>query len=177
MNIQNRQRWLAIGAIAVVAVFAGDKLVFSPLLKFWKGRATQITALEKNVKQGVSLVQREQSIRRRWEQMRSNTLPTSTSKAEEYLLNAFDYWAQESRVSVLSITPQWKRETDDFISLECRVEAFGSLNTVTRFLYEIEKDPMGLKLDLVEVSARDNNGQQLALGLQISGVLLNPQVQ
>ncbi len=176
--MQNRQRWLAIGAIAVVAVFAGDKLLFTPLINFWKGRAAQIATLEKNVKQGASLVQREQSIRRRWEQMRRNTLPTSTSKAEEHLLNAFDYWAQESRVSVLSITPQWKRETtEDFISLECRVEAFGSLDTVSRFLYEIEKDPMGLKLDLVEISARDNNGQQLALGLQISGVLLNTQVQ
>ena len=42
------------------------------------------------------------------------------------------------------------------------------------FLYEVEKDPVGLKVDSVEISSRDDNGRQLALGLQVSGLLINP---
>ncbi len=38
-------------------------------------------------------------------------------------------------------------------------------------------DPMALKLQSVELSARDNNGQQFALGLQVSGLILTPQDQ
>ena len=60
------------------------------------------------------------------------------------------------------------------MTLECRVDAFGSMQTLTRFLYNIEKDPLALKVDLVEISGRDNEGQQLTLGLQVSGLLLNP---
>jgi len=48
------------------------------------------------------------------------------------------------------------------------------LNTVSRFLYDLEKDPMALKLQSVEVSARDTEGQQLALALQVSALVLTP---
>jgi len=61
------------------------------------------------------------------------------------------------------------------MTLQCRVEASGNLNTVTRFLYEIEKDPMALRMDAVEISARDNEGQQINLGLQVSGLVLTAQ--
>ena len=33
---------------------------------------------------------------------------------------------------------------------------------------------MALRLESVELSARDKEGQQLSLGLQLSGLVLNP---
>jgi hypothetical protein len=60
------------------------------------------------------------------------------------------------------------------MTLECRADTFGNLASLTRFLYEIEKDPLALKVDAIEIAARDNEGQQLTLGVQISGLLLNP---
>jgi len=177
MKIKDRQQLLAALAIAVVAIFAGDKLLFSPLARSWKERGARILELRKQVAGGRQLLQREAGVRRRWEEMRANTLPTDTSVAEQRLLQAFEAWSQESRVSVTSISPQWKHEGEEYISLDCRVDAFGSLSTVTRFLYNIERDPMGLKLELVELTARDNEGQQIALGLQLSGVVLNAQAQ
>ena len=59
------------------------------------------------------------------------------------------------------------------MTYECRADAFGSLPSITRFLYEIEKDPLALKIESVEINARDNTGQQLSLGLQVSGLRLN----
>ena len=174
MKIQNRQQWLAVVAIGIVAYFAVDKLLFTPLWKSWNERQTQVADLRKKISQGALLLQREQSTLRRWEDMSKNTLPNDLSVAEQRLLLAFDFWARESRISVTSIAPQ-KKEADDYTSLECRVDAFGSLATVTRFLYNIEKDPMGLKMESVEISSRDNEGQQISLGLQLSGLILNPQ--
>ena len=63
------------------------------------------------------------------------------------------------------------------MTLECRIDAVGSMSTLTRFLYEVEKDPLALKVDSMDITARDNDGQQLALALQISGLLLNPPPQ
>ena len=172
--MKNRQQILVIISSVIAVLFVFDKLILPPLTAAWKQRNTQIADLRKQVAHGKSLLQRERSIHRRWDEMRTNTLPADTAVAEQQLLTAFDFWAQESRVSVLSITPQWKREAEDYLSLECRVEAFGDLSTITRFLYDIEKDAMSLKLESVELSARDNAGQQLSLGLQISGLVLNP---
>jgi hypothetical protein len=126
------------------------------------------------VAEGRSLELREENLHARWEQMRTNTLPNNASLAEQQVLKAFDRWSQESRISILSISPQWKHDTEDYMTLECRVEAAGSLNTVSRFLYDLEKDHMALKLQSVEVSSRDNDGQQLALGLQVSALVLTP---
>jgi hypothetical protein len=107
--------------------------------------------------------------------MRTNTLPTEVSVAEGRLLGAFDGWSRESRVSITSIKPQWKRNEDDYMTLECRVDAAGSLSTITRFLYEVEHDPMALRVDSVELNARDTTGGQLTLGLLVSGLVLTPE--
>lgn len=177
MKINNRQQMLALVAIAAVALFAADRLVFSPLTHLWTARSEQIAELRKNVADGTKLLQRQQAIRSRWEQMRTNTFTNNTSSAEQRLFKAIDAWSQESRASITAITPQWKHDADDFVTLDCRVDASGSLATLSRFLYDIEKDPMALKLESVEISARDNEGQQLSLGLQLSGLVLTPQAK
>ena len=174
MNINNRQQLLTVLAIAVIVIWAGDKLVLSPLTASWQARAGRIRELTKQVNQGSVLLLREQSIRGRWDSMRTNTLPSETSIAENELLKAFERWSQDSRISITSIKPQWKRDADDYMTLECRADAFGSMATLTRFLYEVEKDPLALKVEVVEISSRDNDGQQLTLGLQVSGLLLHP---
>ena len=99
----------------------------------------------------------------------------NVSAAENQVLKAFDRWSQDGRISISSIKPQWKRNSDDYMTLECRADAFGSIQALTRFLFEVEKDPLALKVEAIEITARDNDGQQLSLGLQVSGLLLNPQ--
>jgi hypothetical protein len=177
VKIKNRQQLLTVCAIAIVALFAADKLIYAPLSSSWKQRSTRLTEFRSKVAAGSSMIKREQALRGTWERMRTNTLPNNPSLAEQQVLKAFDRWAQESRISVTSISPQWKHDNDDFITLQCRVEASGNLQTVSRFLYDLERDPMALKLESVEISSRDNDGQQLALGLQVSGLVLTPQEQ
>jgi hypothetical protein len=128
--------------------------------------------LTKQVNQGSLLVSRDSVIRARWDRMRNSTLPEEVSAAENEVLRAFERWSQESRISISSIKPQWKRAGDDFMTLECRADAFGSIQAVTRFLYEVEKDPLALRVEAVEITARDNDGQQLTVGLQVSGLQL-----
>ena len=175
MQIKNRQLLLIIGAIAAIALFAGDELVLSPLMKIWGARAARVAELRKQIDRGKGLVEREQkqSIRNRWMLMTSNALPNNSSAAEQQVYKAIDLWAQNSGVAVSAITPQWKHDSDDYMTFECRVDAAGDLGKLSRFLYSVERDPMALKLELVELGARDKEGQQLSLGLQLSGLVLN----
>ena len=59
------------------------------------------------------------------------------------------------------------------MTVDWRVEASGDLGTLSQFLYDIEKGPMALKLESVDLSARDDTGQQFTLGLQINGLALS----
>jgi Tfp pilus assembly protein PilO len=174
VKIQNRQQLLVAAAIGVVVLFIADRLVFTPLTNLWKDSSAKIADLRKQVDYGTSLTQREQSVRRRWQDMQKNTLPENTSLAEQQILKAFDNWSRSSRATIMAITPQWKHDSDDYMTLECRVDASGDLETLSRFLYDIEKDPMALKLQSLELSSHSDNGQQLTLALQVSGLVLTP---
>jgi Tfp pilus assembly protein PilO len=173
VQIKNRQQVLIIVAIAAIALFAGDHLVLSPLLNAWSARSTRIVELRKQITEGRMLVQREQSIRNRWQQMSRRTLPNNSSAAEQQVVQAIDRCAQNSGVAISAITPQWKHDSDDYTTYECRVDAAGDLDKLNHFLYSIEREPMALKLDLLELGARDKDGQQISLGLQLSGLVLN----
>lgn len=181
MNINKRQQLLAISAVALVAFFVLDKLVISPMTASWKERSATIARLRESIRQGHSTLDREQTTRNLWNVMRRSSLPVNASDAESAVLQKFYDWARDSRISVSSIKPQWKRgATDDYSLFECRVDAAGSLSTITRFLYEVEhsplstNSPMAFKLESVEISARDNDGQQLSLGLLVTGLRLAP---
>src|ERR1044071_6187060 len=100
-------------------------------------------------------------------EMRTNTLPNNPSRSEQQVLAAFNRWSQESRASITSINPQWKKDSTNYMTLQCRVEATGNINALSRFLYDIERDPMALRLEIVELSSHDTEGQVLALGLQV----------
>lgn len=175
MQIKNRQRVLVVVAVTAIALFAGDRLVLSPLTSAWGARAKRVAELRTKIGQGNLLVQREQGIRSRWQQMSRNTLPNNSSAAEQQVFKAIDAWAQNSGVTISAITPQWKHNSDDYMTYECRVDAAGDLGKLSRFLYSAERDLMALKLELVELAARDKDGQQLSLGMQLSGLVLTPQ--
>jgi hypothetical protein len=172
MKIENRQKFLLFVAIAVVGLWLCDLLLFEPLGHWWTTRSQNISQLHKDVTHGKSMLLNEVGIRSQWDEMRTNTLPNNISLAEQQVFKAFDNWAQQSGASLTGITPQWKNDSTNYMTLNCRVEASGTIATLGAFLYNIEKGSMALKLDSVELSAHDTTGQQLTLGMQISGLAL-----
>lgn len=177
MNLNKRQQLLAIFAIVAVGLFIADKLVFTPLTRSWKARSEHITKLKEQVRDGAETLKRERALREQWVNMSTNTLPSAKPEAESQMLKAFERWSQVGGVSVSSIRPQWKEAEDDYKTLECRADVAGNLAAISRFLFQIERDPLGVKVDSMELTARDNDGSQLALVLQVSGLLLNPPKQ
>ena len=171
METKNREKLLLIVAAAGLLLLIGDYLIVSPLSRSWVARRQRIADLRLRVDQGSLMLNREQTIRERWDTMQTNTLPNNVSLAENSLLKSFDRWSQDSGVNIVSIKPQW-RQNDDYMTLECRADAVGSIQTLSRFLYDVEKDPRALKVEVVEIAARDDEGEQLSLGLQVSGLIL-----
>jgi len=176
MEIKNRQKVLAITAGAALALLIGNSVIYDPLAASWKARGERIAQLRQQVDEGKRMLNSEQSISGRWDDMRTNALPNNVSQAEAQLQKSFDRWERASGVTRVSFKPQWKQE-DAYMTLECRVDYSGDMTKIKNFLYQVESDHMGLKVDDVEISSRDDNGQTLALGLQVSGLLLSPAPQ
>jgi Tfp pilus assembly protein PilO len=175
VQIKNRQQILTLLTIAAVALLAIVDILSPPLVRLWNSRAARIRQLRADVKEGELLRHGGKSIRSRWAQMQASTLTNNTTLAEQQLFTGLNHWSQLSGISINTVTPQWKQGSDPtYKTLECRVDAAGSIDRVSQFLYDLEKDPMALKLQSIELSAHDNEGQQLAMGVQISGLVLTP---
>ena len=172
MKINNRQQLLGIAAIAAVALWAATQLIFSPLYGVWKARAKHIAELKQSVSEGNRVLANGMKTRNEWTFMHSNMLSNEVSAAESQMLKAFDRWERDSGVSINGRRPQWKKGDDLYMTLECRADASGDISSLTRFIYEIEKDPLGAKVDSVEITSRNTDGQQLTLGLLVSGLQL-----
>lgn len=175
LNPSNRQRLLIILAGTAVGLLVLDSLVLTPLTKAWQTRSAEISRLQKNVSEGRSLIARADRTRALWAEMQSQALPKDPAKAEQDLITAFDRWGRSNSIELGSIKPQWKRgATSRYSQLECRVDATGSISALCRFLYEVEKSPLALRVDSVELTARDESGSKLTLGLLVSGLRLTP---
>lgn len=175
MQIKDRQQFLTVLAIIAIALLVIDKLIAPPLEGFWDARAQRIEDLQKKVKHGDQMLKRQKWIRSDWADIQAATLTNDMSAAEHQLYSAIDRWTQSSGMSVNAITPQGKDGSDaSYKTIECRVDAAGSIDRVTQFLYDLENDPMALKLQSIELTASDSSGQQLALGVQVSGLVLTP---
>jgi hypothetical protein len=169
MKMENRQQILSVAAIAVVALLLLDRVVWSPLKSGWDRRTVDIQDYEKRIREGQAIIERGDMTRARWANMKTNTL--TEADAERKLLEAFQRWSDEARISVTSIQPS-KRIEEDHISEECRASLSGSIGALSRFLYAMEKDSMGVKVESLEITSRDDNGRMLSVGLTVSGLIL-----
>jgi len=174
-NLPPRQKLLAIVAGVGILLLILDSLVFTPLTKVWQAHTVEIVKLQNSVREGHSLIARSAQLDRVWKDMQANSLAKEPAQAEQDVISAFDRWGRANSIELGSIRPQWKRGlTDRYSLLECRVDATGTLATLTRFLYELERSPLALRVDSVEVSSRDDSGSRLTLSLVVSGLRLSP---
>jgi Tfp pilus assembly protein PilO len=177
MKIGNRQQFLIVLTAAAFALLIGDSLIVGPLAKLWSVRSAKITTLRNQVKDGNALIKRESVVRDQWNNMQANALPANTSQAAQQVINALDNWSRSTGAEVTSIMPQWKNDSTNYMTYNCHVQASGTMGTLSQFIYQIEKGPMALKLDSLQLDAHDDTGQQLTLDLQISGLALLQQAK
>ncbi|HUR57555.1 MAG TPA: hypothetical protein VM029_07590 [Opitutaceae bacterium] len=174
LNIPDRQRWLVILTGACLGLLVLEYWVRVPLTNLWRTHGVEIAKLQKSVTAGRATIARAAQTERRWADMQANALPKDPAQAEQDVISAFDRWGRANNIELSSIRPQWKRGTDKYSLLECRVEATGTIPTLSHFIYELERSPLALRVDSVELTSRDEYGTKLSLGLVVSGLRLTP---
>ncbi len=172
METKNREKILMIAAAACAALWLLNLLVLSPLVNGWRGRSEEIARLKKQIADGAMLVRRESAIRGRWDAMRANALAGNPTAAERQLFTAFDHWVSSGGVTQGSFRPQAQEGDTNFSTVDCRSDVSGSLENVRDFLKAMSKDPLANKVESFELTSKDDNGQQLTLGLSLSGLVL-----
>lgn len=170
-----RQRLLLLASGVLVGLLALDRLVVGPGLAHWRARTTEIAALERTLAAGRGLVESRERTEAAWRRLREGALPGDPSLAEQRLLAALETGARAEGVELTGLRPRWRKGGSSEASfLECRLDASGSFPALVRLLGELEKSPLALRVESIELSARDEGGQRLALALTVTGLRLAP---
>jgi hypothetical protein len=176
METKNREKLLLMATGACVALWLLNLLVISPLIDSWHNRSDEIDKLKKNLADGARLMQRESTIRSRWDFMRANALNSNPTVAERQMFTAFDRWVNSGGVTQGSFRPQVQDTDTNYLTVDCRSDVSGGPNNVRDFLRAMSKDPLADKLDSFLLTAKDDNGKQLTLDLTMSGLVLTDSV-
>jgi len=175
MDPKNREKMLLITVGVVVALWVFDLVVIDPVTQAYKDRQAAIQKLKEQIDHGVSILGNKSAIESKWNTMRTNTLPDNSTLAENRLFSSFLGWEQSAGVTVVRQQPTMSDPPDQdapYKNEEFHVDMTGSLDQLFNFLYKMESSPLGLKVDSVELTSRDDSGRQLALGLTVSGLIL-----
>lgn len=172
MTSERRVRLLLLVLIFSLAALLADTFLLTPFIRKWSEHRERIEQLSHAIEEGHSLITRGDSLRQTWQSMKEKGLPADDSTAENEILKAIHRWAEVSRINMTAIRPRWIQDDSSYRCLEVRATGQGNLRAVTRFLYELECDPLPLKIEAIEIASRDDNGENLTLGIRFNGLLL-----
>jgi len=175
METKNREKMLLIAVAACVGLLLVNYVIINPLIASYGTRQDRIKDLKAKVSTGKTTIQSAPSIESQWARMKTNTLSVNGTVAEGQLFKAFQAWSTSSSVVLVAQKPQIKDSDDtNYANEEWHADVTGNLTQIFNFLYSVESGPIGLRVDSVELASRDDVGRQLALGLTVSGLILNP---
>jgi hypothetical protein len=168
MGTNRREFILVAAAVLCVGGLLADKFVATPLFGLWTARSEAITVLQQNLDEGEILMEREELVRQRWTDMGERTLSSDISVAENRILTAVNRWSRSSLLDIATLKPRWSPRGEEFKTLEYRATGRGDLSAVTRFLFELEQDPIALRVEDVAIVTRDDRGRELTLDVRFT---------
>ncbi len=172
MPNDRRKRLFVIVAMICIGLFIFDKLILGAVVEGWKSRTQRIGDLEKKLQDGERLITHNKAdYEKQWAFMLKNSLPPERSEAEQLIYDAMEQWSKIG-LTVTSQRPQWITDRDNNTRIEFRIVATGSIEAIARFLYNVERDPRGLRVQDVEISSRDEAGRNLSMSVLLTGVVL-----
>jgi Tfp pilus assembly protein PilO len=172
--MSQRERYIVIGTIAVVALFALDYLFLSPQFERYKALEDQINADLVQVDHNNKVFKRARESKQKWAEMTAGALKRDASTTESQLIDSIGQWAQDARMSV-SYKPERTEKQKDFVKVTYRATCNGSMSQLRTFLLHVQRASIPIRLTDLQVSSRPEGTDALQISMGISTVYLAPE--
>ena len=172
MESKNREKLLLIATATCVGLYLIVTLLVDPLIDSWHSREAEIVKLTKQIADGQRVIRYREETEGNWDFMRGNALSKDQPVAERQMFNEFHKWVESAGVAPGSFRPQIQESDSNYTTVDCRSDVSGSPETVRDFLRSMSRDTMSDKVQSFELSTKDDNGRQLSLGLNTSGLII-----
>ena len=174
MVLSKRERMILITAIVAVVMLVGDKIVVGPI----SARREEIKArkleLQAELQNAQLLFTRQKLMERKWKTLLSDGL-LNDAEAESKIARALDEWSKEAMLTLSSVKPERVASDKGLKEMTFVVAGMGTLEAVSKFLWQIETAPMPIKVMDMQVGSTNDTGQSMSLQLRLSALCLGSQ--
>lgn len=168
--LSKRERYVAILAAVLVALFVADRYALSPLFDARDRLAQQHVKLARELSRAHSVMARARVADRLWRDFTAAGLGGNPSAAESNLLNAVRQWSHEAGLTLASIRPDPAPPSQGLETLSFQAIGHGSMRAVARFLYSVRNAQTPVRISELQITSRTAGSDDLTLQVRISSV-------
>ena len=168
MILSKRERTIVGLTTAVLVLLLADQFALTPLLSRRDRIEQDLAAVVRDLDKGEALLRQKRKLMPRWREMTESGLGASASDAESRLLRAIRDWAQESELTLSSVKYERTETERQFQKITWRAAGTGTMASVSRFLYRAQEASLPVRISDVQVSARQEGTDSLAIQVGIA---------
>lgn len=172
--MNQRERAIAITAGVAIGALALNQIFIDPLLARADEANARAQIAQDELDAADSIAQNRLRAKRNWKEMSGGTVPSDYQSAEGQLVNLIPAWASRAGMNLTSITPERSENEEGFGKITLRAAGTGDLESVGRFLYEVQIADVPVRVSDVSITARSEGEDDLAIQLGISTIYSLP---
>ncbi len=174
MGLSKRERIILIAATASVGLFVAVKFVIDPVQAKREELESQRQQLLGDLNEAELLIGNHARMRRKWNEILSDGLRNET-EAESKILAALRQWSGAANMALSSIRPERISTDRGLQEMIFTVAGRGNLESVARFLWQIETATVPVKIKDMQLGSSSESGDSISLQLHLSALYLGDQ--
>jgi Tfp pilus assembly protein PilO len=174
MVLSKRERIILIAAIACVGLFVVNKFVVEPVQAKLDEMEAQRQQLLGDLNEAELLIGNHRRMQKKWKAMLSDGLRSDT-EAESRVLGALRQWSGAAGLALSSIKPERVSSDRGLQEMIFTVAGKGTLDSVARFLWQIETAALPVKIKDMQLGSSSELGDSMSLQLHLSALYLGTQ--
>lgn len=174
MVLSKRERIILIAALACIGLFVVNKFVVEPVQAKLGELKAQRQQLLGNLNEAELLIGNHRRMQEKWTAMLSDGLRNDT-EAESRVLGALREWSGAANLALSSIKPERISSDGGLQEMIFTVAGKGTLDSVARFLWQIETAALPVKIKDMQLGSSSESGDSMSLQLHLSALYLGTQ--
>jgi Tfp pilus assembly protein PilO len=176
MVLSKRERIILIAAIIAVVLLIGDKFVVGPISARREKVKAHKLELQTELQNAQLLFTRQKLMERKWKMLLTDGL-RNDAEAESKVARALDDWSKNAMLTLSSVKPERVASDKGLKEMTFVVAGMGTLEAVSRFLWQIETASMPIKVMDMQIGSTNETGQSMSMQLRLSALCLGSQQQ
>jgi Tfp pilus assembly protein PilO len=173
MILAKRERYIAIITLVTLAILIVDRYLLTPYFDHHARLVVEKQVLADDLARAHNLFTHRKEVSSQWEKMMQSGLKSDAASAENAVLNALGNWAQESGVTLVSLTPERGNQRGQMREITFQAVCAGPMSAIGNFLLRVETTALPVKISDLQLTANKEGSDDLALQVRVAALYLS----